>query len=1269
MTGASSLSFRAQGQGIPIGQTSGITQGLHGGAPDPWKDVTFTPEEAAFLGAKPKRNYLGSDTAAAKDILDMVTKRQIERQAQLEANQTPPMVQQAGPGMRDGGIARRRYAGGGMISALGSMPGPVIQTQPAIGGATGASTGMQPPIPLGGVATQQSALSPAVQTAGPPAAPVGLPSVASAPIGGAAPSAAPFQQGNLDPAAYMDVAQAPIASPITGGPVNQAAQVATDMGAAVTPIGANAPMQSALTGPAAQRMGRRRRGAMSRQPTIAAPAQVAMADGGLMSSLFTPGYLKDPKLFGGAKTGTGGVGKTPGGFGMADGGLLEAAAQAGGARGLPGTPSAEAPLGTGLDPMSPEAAKAVAMTGFPAMINGKPFGAADILEHGRQFEGAGSHTSGAMGGASSGGGGGGAMSGMQSDHGMQGQMADGGGLISGPGDGRSDSIPVAMPDGPGAVADGEYIVPAWAVSAAGGGSTKAGAKKLDAMVGDLKQSWPKQVSAFGKPKAGGKPMKRNGGAFAEGGKIPGYVQRSQKNIYRRMEQQQDRRPYEDDVAKFNADQARAFEQARGVASNDSTGYFGAVQGGQDLLSGVFDGDGSNRAYDDELVQASLDDFDRGTSMAAAEADRKAAGRGAFGSRRDLAESETSLQANKNRALLGSQLREQGLERRTAAAGQIANLAGQERQAAIGNVALLTGVGNQQQEHDQAVLDAPMNRLARQSALVSGTPVGAGAAGGPSKAQGALAGAMTGASAGAMTGNPYAIAGGAAIGAGVGYFGSKDGGMVKRRGGRRNRRKSAFANGGKVTKTDDDSPEDLSRYDSVQLDDDLSRYDDVQLDEQPTEPAPKDSGRRGMPDFHKVLKKAKEEGSAYANGGLYTGGKNTGSTTMPRDKRRSAVSSGGGTLREVARPPTVPGDLPSFGEWWNGEDPGIGIPGQEERSAMHSPPMLNPAVPDEVAPDLGVTTGAAPGTVAWKPPLPVSKPAHSALASRVARGKASALTKADMLVSSENDSPPKEAVSGGPDAFAKLASALTGSGKTDDSPAPIAVGEEDTAGATGGYSWASPLMAAGLSLLASNDGRRKLSQNLGLAGMAGMQEYQRGKAEDRQDARLKNEDSRLELAAQRQQKLDEAAERRANLDVVKTTAALDKATRDGARADKLLELKMDQVRATDAYRSARLKQIDSRNAIAQENANTQRASMEKRGAKSKAAADPNKTLIQEYQKQIVKAETDGDSETADRLRKQLAGVMAQGGGGGGGGAADDEDDGGDLTAPDGFELDE
>ena len=61
--------------------------------------------------------------------------------------------------------------------------------------------------------------------------------------------------------------------------------------------------------------------------------------------------------------------------------------------------------------------------------------------------------------------------------------------MTGPGDGVSDSIPATIEDQqPARLADGEFVIPARAVSELGNGSTKAGAKQLQAMVDRIQRS-------------------------------------------------------------------------------------------------------------------------------------------------------------------------------------------------------------------------------------------------------------------------------------------------------------------------------------------------------------------------------------------------------------------------------------------------------------------------------------------------------------------------------------------------------------------------------------------------------------------------------------------------------------------------------------------------------------------------------------------------------------------------------------------------------------
>lgn len=62
-------------------------------------------------------------------------------------------------------------------------------------------------------------------------------------------------------------------------------------------------------------------------------------------------------------------------------------------------------------------------------------------------------------------------------------------LLKGPGDGMSDNIPAMIGQRqPARLADGEFVVPADVVSHLGNGSTEAGAKKLDHMMGKVRKA-------------------------------------------------------------------------------------------------------------------------------------------------------------------------------------------------------------------------------------------------------------------------------------------------------------------------------------------------------------------------------------------------------------------------------------------------------------------------------------------------------------------------------------------------------------------------------------------------------------------------------------------------------------------------------------------------------------------------------------------------------------------------------------------------------------
>jgi len=70
-----------------------------------------------------------------------------------------------------------------------------------------------------------------------------------------------------------------------------------------------------------------------------------------------------------------------------------------------------------------------------------------------------------------------------------GGYSDGGRMLKGPGDGMSDDIPASINNKqPARLADGEFVVPADVVSHLGNGSTDAGAKRLYAMMNNVRKA-------------------------------------------------------------------------------------------------------------------------------------------------------------------------------------------------------------------------------------------------------------------------------------------------------------------------------------------------------------------------------------------------------------------------------------------------------------------------------------------------------------------------------------------------------------------------------------------------------------------------------------------------------------------------------------------------------------------------------------------------------------------------------------------------------------
>jgi hypothetical protein len=78
--------------------------------------------------------------------------------------------------------------------------------------------------------------------------------------------------------------------------------------------------------------------------------------------------------------------------------------------------------------------------------------------------------------------------------GTLGGYSDGGRLLRGPGDGVSDNIPAIIGGRqPARLADGEFVIPARIVSEIGNGSTRAGARKLYAMMDRVQKARRKTV--------------------------------------------------------------------------------------------------------------------------------------------------------------------------------------------------------------------------------------------------------------------------------------------------------------------------------------------------------------------------------------------------------------------------------------------------------------------------------------------------------------------------------------------------------------------------------------------------------------------------------------------------------------------------------------------------------------------------------------------------------------------------------------------------------
>lgn len=71
-------------------------------------------------------------------------------------------------------------------------------------------------------------------------------------------------------------------------------------------------------------------------------------------------------------------------------------------------------------------------------------------------------------------------------------------MVQGPGDGMSDSVPAVVLEEtgeqqPAALGTGEFVIPAWAVSALGNGDTNAGAGQLNSLLNLLKEQYSENI--------------------------------------------------------------------------------------------------------------------------------------------------------------------------------------------------------------------------------------------------------------------------------------------------------------------------------------------------------------------------------------------------------------------------------------------------------------------------------------------------------------------------------------------------------------------------------------------------------------------------------------------------------------------------------------------------------------------------------------------------------------------------------------------------------
>jgi len=202
-------------------------------------------------------------------------------------------------------------------------------------------------------------------------------------------------------------------------------------------------------------------------------------------------------------------------------------------------------------------------------------------------------------------------------------------------------------------------------------------------------------------------------------KLPDYAKKMGWMLSDQAKLAMDQRP-EQAVPGFSADTQRGMDTLRHWSVNDP--YFGQNDTAQSYLTGLFTGEGP-ASWNEPLVQAQMGDFDRNAAMQSAQRGRDFANRGAFGSRRGLAEFENQRQVGSDRFRLGQQLREDQIQNRMSAATTLDQLAGTARTNRFQDAGTMLQVGQLQDQLNQQRADIPWERLQAIAAALHGIPHG------------------------------------------------------------------------------------------------------------------------------------------------------------------------------------------------------------------------------------------------------------------------------------------------------------------------------------------------------------------------------------------------------------------------------------------------------------------------------------------------------------------------------------------------------------------